>query len=253
MKNKNVVCIIQARMESGRLPGKILLDLEGKPVLLRGVDRVLESKKINQVVVATTIKPHDQEIADLIKNYHPRVAVFRGSEEDLLDRYYQAAKEFKAGIIIRITSDCPLIDSEVLDKVINVFLQSGEDIDYVANILIKRTYPRGLDVEVFSFNVLEKMWREIKREEKYYREHVTSFIRGNPDLFKCKNITHDIDYSFHRWTLDVEEDYGLIKIIYQELYPKNPNFKMKEIIELFNKRPELIKINQDVEQKNPHL
>ena len=250
MKGKKIVCIIQARIGSTRLPGKILLNLEGKPVLLRVVDRVLESQKVDKVVVATTTKEDDQKIVDLIKDYHPKVASFRGSEEDVLDRYYQAAKKYDADIIIRVTSDCPLIDSEVIDKAVEAFLEE-KDVDYSANILGERTYPRGLDVEVFSFSVLKKMWKGVK--EKDDREHVTLYLRKNPRLFKCKNIVNDMDYSFHRWTIDEEKDYKLIKIIYQELYLKNPNFKMKEIIELFNRRSELVKINQGVEQKNAHL
>lgn len=246
MAYKKIVCIIQARMGSSRLPGKVLLDLEGKPVLLRVIDRVLESKNINQVVVATTTNLNDQKIVDLLKDYHSKVFVFRGSEEDVLDRYYQAAKGQKADVVVRITSDCPLMDSEVLDKVINVFLKE-KDIDYASNVFAKRTFPRGLDVEVFSFEVLEKTWQEA--ENKDDREHVTLYIRKNPDLFKCMNVAHDTDYSHYRWTLDEKEDYELIKIIYQELYPKNPDFRMADIIELFDKKPELVKINQHVEQK----
>lgn len=237
-------------MGSTRLPGKILLKLEGKPVLLRVVDRVLESKKINQVVVATTTNPQDKKIVDLLKSYHPKVVVSRGPEEDVLGNYYQRAKEHGADIIVRITSDCPLIDSEVLDKVIDIFLKE-KDLDYVSNVLGKRTYPRGLDVEVFSFKILKKMAQIATGKDD--REHVTFYIRKNPGLFKCKNVVNDTDYSFHRWTLDEKDDYKLIKIIYQKLYPKKPNFKMKDVIKLFDKNPELIKINQEVEQKLSHF
>jgi len=250
MNKKKIVCIIQARMGSTRLPGKIMLDLVGKPVLLRVVDRVLESKKIDQIVVATTTNPNDQKVVNLIENYHPKVFVYRGSEEDVLDRYYQAAKYYKADSIVRITSDCPLIDPEIIDKVINTFLEE-KDIDYASNVLGKRTYPRGLDVEVVSFEALKKTWQEA--HEPDYREHVTLYIGKNPNLFKSKNITNTSDYSYYRWTIDERNDYNLIKIIYQELYPKNPNFKMEEVINLFKKRPELIKINQDVKQKLSHF
>jgi len=252
MNHKKIVCIVQARSASCRLPNKVLLDLAGKPVLLRVVDRILESKKIDQIVVATTTKKRDQKIVDLVKNYHPRVAIFRGSEEDVLDRYYQAAKHFKAEIIVRITSDCPLIDPEVIDKVIDVFLPADKKVDYASNTFIKRTYPRGLDVGVFDFKTLEKIWREEKDKES--REHVGAYyLRKNPHLFKCKNIVNKIDYSYHRWTIDEIDDYKLIKIIYQELYAKNPNFRMSDVIALFNKKPELIKINQHVKQKNPRF
>ncbi len=243
---KKIVCIIQARTGSTRLPSKVLLDLEGKPVLLRVIDRILQSKIIDQIVIATTKKIGDRRIVDLVGNYHPRVDIFLGSEDNVLDRYYQAAKKFKAKIIVRITSDCPLIDPEVVDKVISAFLREKET-DYAANVLGQRTYPRGLDVEVFSLAALKKMWQNAKNKDD--REHVTLYLRKRPQLFKCKNVANDIDYSYHRWTLDEKADCKLIRIIYQKLYLKNPNFRMKDIIKLFEKNPKLIKINQYVEQK----
>ncbi len=248
LKRKKIICVIQARTGSTRLPRKVLLDLEGKPVLLRVVDRILESKKIDQIVVATTDKKRDETIVRLIKGYNSKVGIFQGSENDCLDRYYKAVKKYNPDAILRITADCPLIDPEVVDKVVDAFLDFNGD--YVTNTLGKRTYPRGLDAEVFSFKILEKMWKDVKGE--LYRDNLTLFIRKNPDLFKCKNVINPIDYSFHRWTLDEEDDYKLIKIIYQQLYKKNPNFRMKDILELFDKNPDLIKINQYVEQKNPH-
>ncbi len=247
---KKIVCIIQARMGSTRLPGKILLNLEGKSVLLQVIDRVLKSKKIYQIVVATTTNPNDRKIVDSVKNYHLKVSVFRGSEEDVLDRYYQAAKKFKANVIVRVTADCPLIDWKVLDKAINVFLKD-KDLDYASNVLGKRTYPRGLDVEVLSFQTLERIWQEVYVKKD--REHVTLFIKKNPNLFKCKRITNYSDYSCHRWTLDEKDDYKLIKLIYQKLYPKNPDFGMREIIKVLNENPELAKINKLIEQKNPQF
>jgi len=243
-----VICVVQARMGSTRLPGKVLMDLAGKPSLLHQIERLLGAKKIDHIVVATTTKEQDNAIVKAVKNCHPRVTAFQGSEMDVTDRYYLAVKDFHPDAVIRITGDCPLIDPEVVDKVIEEFINSKAD--YVANVLGKRTYPRGLDTEVFSFQFLEKMWKELNDELD--RESITLYVRRNPSLFKCKNVTSPVDYSFHRWTLDERDDYELIKTIYQELYVKNTNFKMKDILELFKKRPELIKINQHIEQKNPH-
>lgn len=240
-----IVCIIQARTGSRRLPGKILLDLAGKPVLWRVLERVLASKLIKQVVVATTSEPNDQKIVDLARAYGEGVAVFRGSTEDVLDRYYQAAKKFGAEAVVRITADCPLIDPEIIDKVIKAFLEN-KDIDLAANCLDKRTYPRGLDAEVFSFKALEKSWREAK--EPPQREHVTPYLRNHPEIFKAVNVINETDLSFHRWTIDEEADYQLIKIIYDRLYAKKPQFRMKDVLELFQQEPKLITINQYVEQ-----
>ncbi len=241
----NIVCIIQARTGSSRLPGKVLLNLEGKPVLLRVIDRVLESDRINRVVVATTISPEDQQICDLVEGYDDSVSVFRGSQDDVLERYYLAAKEAGADAVVRITSDCPLIDPQVIDKVIGAFLKEKKD--YTANILGKRTYPQGLDTEVFTFKALEEMHN--KAEEKEDREHVTLYLRKRPEEFQCLNVENEKDLSFHRWTLDEQADYDLIKEIYGELYRKNPHFRMKDVVELFERRPELLKINQNVKQK----
>lgn len=245
MPDFKIICIVQARSGSSRLKGKVFLDLAGKPILLRVLDRILKSKRINQIIVATTIKKEDDKIVELVKDYHPKIAFFRGSEKDVLERFYKASVKFKADVIVRITGDCPLIDSEIIDKVIGSY---NKNTDYASNIFKKRTYPRGLDVEIFSFKTLEKMQKEAKNKED--REHVTLYLRKNPELFSYKNVIGKKDYSFYRWTVDQEEDYNLVKIIYRELYSKNPDFRMKDIIKLFNNNPELIKINQHVEQKN---
>jgi len=252
MKRKKIICVIEARTGSTRLPKKVLLDLEGKPVLLRIVDRILESKGIDRIVVATTIKKEDLSIVNLIKGYHPKVDVFQGSEDDVADRYYNAAKKYHPDAVVRIAGDCPLIDPLAVNKVIDVFLKFNPDL--ASNVFLKRTYPRGLDTEVFSFTLLKKLSKELKElkdDENKDREHITTFVKRNLESFNCKGVFNDKDYSFHRWTLDEADDYKLIKIIYQELFKKNPNFRMKDIIKLFEKRPELIKINQYVEQKNP--
>ncbi|MGY5871402.1 MAG: glycosyltransferase family protein [Candidatus Thorarchaeota archaeon] len=240
-----IACIIQARVGSTRLPNKILLKISNKEILLHVVDRVLRATRIDEVIVATTTCQNDKLVVDLIENFnHEKVSTFSGSEEDVLDRYYQAAKKSSSDIVIRITSDCPLIDWELLDHMVNVFVDG--DYDYISNVLTKRTYPRGLDVEVFSFSVLKKMWESC--DKKREREHVTTYVRENPSLFKTKNIQQDVDLSHLRWTVDEDDDLKLVRIIYEELY-HNPSFRTEDILELIKKRPELATMNKHVEQK----
>ncbi len=248
-KKKEIICVVQARTGSSRLPKKVLFEIAGKPVLLHVVDRLLRSKKIDHIIVATTTKKRDDPIVRLIKGYHQKVSFFRGSEEDVLDRFYHAVKQYKPKGVMRITADCPLIDPEIVDKVVDEFLKFK--VDYVSNTLGVRTYPRGLDAEIFSFKLLEELWKETLWSTD--REHVTLFARRSPTLFNCRRVFNDKDYSFYRWTLDEASDYKLIKIIYRELYRKNKNFDMNDAVDLFKKFPNLIKINQDVEQKDPHF
>lgn len=246
MIKMKISCIIQARVGSTRLPKKVLLKIQGKEILIHVLERVSYSKKIDKIIVATTLDSDDDEIETIVQGYNfSRVKVFRGSEEDVLDRYYQAAKETGADIIVRITSDCPLIDWNLIDQIITEF-QKG-DYDYVSNVLDRRTYPRGLDVECFSFTILEKMWNICK--EKREREHVTTYVRENQTLFRTKNIEQDVDWSILRWTVDEKDDLKLIKIIYDKLYQNKPDFNTKDILTLIKKEPELANINKHVEQK----
>jgi spore coat polysaccharide biosynthesis protein SpsF len=245
--SKNIVCIIQARMGSTRLPNKVLKPLCGKALLLRVVDRVLAAKYINNIVVATTTNPKDEAIVKLLHNYHPNVSVSRGSEEDVLDRYYKAAKAADADLVVRVTSDNPMIDPDVIDTVIKEFLEDPK-LEYASNNIGKHTYPRGLDAEVITFATLEKLWRTTT--EPIDREHVTIRIKRFPNEFKWKSIVNDKDLSFYRWTVDEDSDFKLATIIYERLHKKNPNFRMKDVLELFKNDPHLIKINAHVEQKN---
>lgn len=240
----NVVCIIQARMGSTRLPGKVMLDLCGETVLGHVIERVKKVENIDEIVVATTTKEDDSIIVEEALKYG--VKVFRGSEEDVLSRYYYAAKENEADVVVRITSDCPLIDPEIVDEMLNKFksLYKKNEVDYLSNTL-DRTFPRGLDTEVFSFKQLEVAYSKAK--EKYQREHVTPFIYENSNnIFYYKN---DIDYSKYRWTLDTKEDFELISKIYEELYKEQHDFYLNDIIELFRIKPELFNINSHIEQK----
>lgn len=238
------VAIIQARMGSTRLPGKVMMDLYGKTVLEHVITRVKKAKEIDEIVIATTVREDDNLIAEEAKRL--RVKSFRGSEEDVLSRYYYSAKENEADIVVRITSDCPLIDPKIVDGIIEFYKSNKYDlVTNAGSDLSQRTYPRGLDTEVFSFKELEAAYIEAK--EIYQREHVTPFIYENSDnIFYYKN---DIDYSKYRWTLDTEEDFELINKIYEGLYTGEHNFYFEEILDLFKKQPELFNINEHIEQK----
>jgi len=242
---KNIVCIVQARVGSTRLPNKIFLELKGKAILGQDIERLKHSKLITKIVVACPDTKENDVIEKYVKENYPEVGVWRGSENDVLDRYYGAAKNFGAEVVIRITSDCPLIVPEVVDKVIQAFLDRGDD--YVSNVLGKRMYPRGFDTEVFSFAALERMWNEGKEQDD--REHVTIYLRKNPEKFSASNVEGENDYSQYRLTLDVQKDYELIKAVYEALDEKEV-LKLDSIIKFLEKNPELAKINQEVEQKH---
>jgi len=242
-----ILAIIQARMGSTRLPEKILKKVEGKEILAHVIERVLRSKMVDLIVVATTTSKKDDVIASFINNYvNNKIKLFRGSENDVLDRYYQAAKEYSADIIIRITSDCPLIDSDIIDKIVQEFIKQ-RDYNYISNTLINRTFPRGLDVEVFNFKTLETLKKVATTIEE--KEHVTWYIKKHPEKFKTKNIINNKDLSHLRWTVDEENDLKFIRKIYSRLYHKKNDFKTKDILKLLEEEPELSNINSTVKQK----
>lgn len=243
----NVACIIQARMGSTRLPGKILLPLQGKPMLHHVIDRVNDAKTVTQIVIATTTNPPDQAIADVVTRYSPKTTVFRGSEDDLLDRYTKAARMVRADIVVRVTSDCPLIDPEILDQLV-LLLLNDPSLDYASNVLGELTYPRGLDVQAVRMSVLERIWSAATEPED--REHVTLYIRKHPDQFNTAKITLTPPrHEGNRWTVDEDADYRFVKEIYARLYPTNPKFRMRDVFTLLEREPDLAKINAAVEQK----
>lgn len=248
MKDKKIVAIVQARMGSTRLPGKVMKKILGKEVILHDIERLKQIKNLDEIVIATTTKNTDSIIVETVKNYDSNIGIFRGSEEDVLDRYYKAAKKFNADVIVRITSDCPLIDPLVSDKVIDAFIDNN--CDYCSNTL-KRTFPQGLDTEVFSFEALEKAWNEAK--EDYQREHVTPYLYEHPEKFKLLNISNDKDLSHLRWTLDTIEDFNFINEIYKRLYSEKNIFDMNDILNVLEKEPYLIDINKNIKQKSINL
>ncbi len=229
-------------MGSTRLPNKVLEDLAGQPMLARVVNRTRRAKTLDTVVVATTTQPADDIIIHLCQKQgwlH-----FRGSEEDVLDRYYHAALASKADVIARITSDCPLIEPEIIDRVVNEFLSYYPEVEYLSNTLI-RTFPRGLDVEVMSFDALKKAWQE--DDNAAWREHVTPYIRHHAEKFGIRNLANDTDYSYMRWTVDTIEDLTFVRKIYD--YFKNDTFSWREVLHLLAMYPEWLQINQHVQQK----
>ena len=231
-----ISCIIQARTGSSRLPNKVLMKInEEQTILEHVIDQLSFSKSIKKIIIATTNLKQDDIIEKLGRKL--KIDVFRGDSLDVLDRYYKCAKEFNLDNILRITSDCPLIDPEVVDKIIKKF--EIEKYDYVSNTLI-RTFPIGLDAEIFSLEVLEKTWKNAILPSE--REHVTPFIRSKKMDFSIGNIENEEDLSKIRITLDRKEDYELIKLIMKEC--KKRPILLQDIIKLFEDKPELMKINE---------
>jgi spore coat polysaccharide biosynthesis protein SpsF len=240
-----VVAIIQARIGSTRLPGKVLKKILGKSLLDFQLERLRQVNNIDEIVIATTTNVNDLPVVEWCKQNS--ISFYRGSEEDVLSRYYEAATIFNADIVVRLTSDCPLIDPKVVETVINHYITHKESVDYVSNSLI-RTFPRGLDTEVMSYSVLKQVHMEAI--SKPHREHVTAYIYSHPERFKLLNVSNNLDQSRFRLTVDTIEDFQLIRNIIEELYPQNQNFDLNDIIALLERNKEWFLINQHIEQKS---
>lgn len=242
-KVNETLIILQARMSSSRLPNKVLMPILGKPMLAHQIARLSQVKTPHKLIIATSDQKSDDAIAELCSKLN--VNCFRGSLEDVLARYYQAAQAYNIDNsvknVVRVTGDCPLIDSNTIDQVIELFLTSK--VAYCSNC-IPATLPDGLDVEVFTLAALKKAYQLAKKPSE--REHVTPFIRNNPQLFTTKNFFHSPDLSHYRWTVDEAADFKLVSEIYQALYPKNQYFKLADIVRLMQQQPELAKINQHI-------
>lgn len=238
------VIVVQARMTSTRLPGKVLKEVMGKPLLEYQIERLLRVKMADEIVIATTINETDLPIVALAQRLG--VCVTRGSEHNVLSRYYEAAKSRHADVVVRVTSDCPLIDPEEVDKIIGFFLAHRDECDYVSSGL-KRTYPLGMDAEVFPFAALTEAFAEATDEEEL--EHVTPFIYRRPARYRLANYRGPDGLAHHRWTVDTPEDFTLVERIISALYPDKPRFGLADIVELLKKYPDWIDINAHVQQK----
>jgi spore coat polysaccharide biosynthesis protein SpsF len=212
-------------------------------MLARVVARTARASLLDGVVVATTASPTDDIIAETCMRYHWQF--FRGNEDDVLDRYYQAAKHYAAETVVRVTGDCPLIDPEIINRVVAVFQETMPD--YASNTL-RRTYPRGLDVEAMKLKSLARAWREAS--EPWHRIHVTPYIYQNPKLFSLVSVTDETDHSSYRWTVDTQQDLEFMRSIYTLLHGGD-TFSWRDVLKLLNEDPKLGNMNRDVVQKTP--
>jgi spore coat polysaccharide biosynthesis protein SpsF len=257
---ENVVAIIQGRMSSSRLPGKILADIAGQPMLQRVFIRTSRSASVSKTLFATTTDPSDDPVAEYCD--FSGIPFTRGSQFDVLDRYYQAAKSAKADVVVRITADCPVIDHELIDNVVNTLLE--DEYDFVCNRLPppwSRTYPIGLDVEACTFKALAKAWKEAK--EPQHREHAMPYFYEEVQLsaisrqlsegvssrgFRIAVLNHTTDFGDYRWTVDTPEDLEFMRQVYSRFEGRD-DFTWKEVLDLVHDNPDLMKINAGVQHK----
>jgi spore coat polysaccharide biosynthesis protein SpsF len=229
-----ILAILQARLSSSRLPGKVLKHILGKPMLLHQIERIQNSKRIDKLVVATSTEKSDDAIEKMCLDNN--VEVFRGELENVLDRFYQCAKKYNPDYIVRLTGDCPLADWKIIDDMIQYYLD--EELDYMST---SPKLPDGLDAEVMTMSALSEAKQKAVLPSEL--EHVTQYINKNPNKFKNEHFNFDKDLSHIRWTVDESEDFILVEKIYQALYEDNPLFLMNDILKLLDQRPELNKIN----------
>lgn len=237
----SIMAFVQGRMGSTRLPGKVLFDLRGKSVIERVIERAAQARRVDEVVFLTTIAPADLALVALCAS--KKIRVFCGSEDDVLDRFYQAARLLKPSHIVRITADCPVIDPGIIDHVIERHIASQAD--YTSNTLVE-TYPDGEDVEVVAYEALKTAWEKASLSSE--REHVTLYFRNHPEMFDLFSVQSDNDNSALRWTLDTPQDYVFLSKVYDELGAKSDLFGMREILDLLNEKPELNAVNAGIKR-----
>lgn len=244
MSKKKIGAIVQARMGSERLPGKVMADINGKPLLEHLIERLKAVKRIDIIIIATTDKERDKPILKLSEQLG--VYSFAGDEDDVLNRFYHAAKKFNIDVVVRITADDPLKDPKIISKVLETYMNSN--VDYVTNVL-KRTYPDSMVTEIFPFSVLEKAFKGAR--VSHHREHVTPYIYENPQLFSILNVEAEGIYKRPdlRIQVDTPEDLKLVRSIFRLLQKPNKLIELEDIIELFEKRPDLHKINSHIKER----
>ena len=245
MSNKKITVMIQARIGSSRLPNKILEKIENKPMIWHVINRVKQIKSVQQIALITTKEKSDKVLLKIAED--EGIIGFAGSTDDVLDRHFQCALNIDADPIIRITSDCPLIDPFLVEDILQFYLSN--DFDYVSNTIIP-TYPDGLDAEIFSFNTLEKLVRHAKLHSE--REHVTTAIPKNPQLFQFSNYKNKKDLSSFRWTVDRPKDLQFVREIYSRMMPRTI-FLMDDILKIISNEPHLLEINKGISRNEGHL
>jgi spore coat polysaccharide biosynthesis protein SpsF len=235
--------IVQARMGSTRLPGKVMLTLQDQTMLGHVITRLQRSRYLADIVVATSNLTRDLSIMEEATRYDVRA--FAGSEQQVLERFVQAARAHPTDIIVRISANCPLIEPGIIDEMIEQFRSETGAIDYMSNTLL-RSFPRGLDVEIFTQDVLEKAYERARQKDE--QEHVTPYIYRHPEQFRIRSYVNKIDYSAYRWILDTVEDWRFIQEVYRHLYPKKPAFSWQDVLDLLVQKPSLAMINSGVKQ-----
>jgi len=239
------LAIIQARYSSNRLPGKVLRELQGKPMLLQQIDRVKRANNIDKLVVATSVEESDNPIAELCETNN--IEYFRGDLDDVLKRFYDCAAYYNATNLVRLTGDCPLLDPKIIDDTVSLHIK--EQSDYTSNCL-RLSYPDGQDVEVFTFEALKDAHQNAKKPSE--REHVTPFIRNHKNYSKS-NLMNGVDLSDYRMSVDHLVDFNFAELVYNELYELNPNFSLNDIINLLKNKPEIKSVNQDIEYNEGYM
>ena len=232
----NIAAVVQARVTSTRLPGKVLKTLAGKPMIIQQLERIDHCSMLDKVILATSVDVTDDPLAKVVQAVGREV--FRGSLNNVLNRYYEAARQYSPDHVVRLTGDCPLVDPRIIDQVIQAHVEQPND--YTSNTL-KPSYPDGLDVEVVTFSALEKCFKLARLPSEL--EHVTQYIHNHVGEFRVCNVKHKSDLSNMRWTVDEPEDFEFVETIYKKLFTKNPSFDMHDVLDLLTAEPELQRIN----------
>ncbi len=236
-----ILGVVQARVSSTRLPAKVLAPILGEPMLARQLERVLRAQRLDAVVVATSTDPSDDPLEAVCAE--AVVDCFRGTLDDVLDRFHAAAERYGADHVVRLTGDCPLIDPAVIDAVVDLHLSAA--FDYTSNVQ-PPTFPDGLDAEAIRAETLDTVWQEARLPSE--REHVTPFVLKHSERFRLGNLENAEDLSPLRWTVDEPEDLGFVRAVYEALYPADPAFEMRDVLALLARRPELAGINTHIER-----
>jgi spore coat polysaccharide biosynthesis protein SpsF (cytidylyltransferase family) len=236
-----VLAILQARISSSRLPGKVLLPVLGEPMLFRQIERIRRAGRIDHLVVATSTDRSDDALVEACTAR--KIPCARGSLDDVLDRFVQCALPYQPDIVVRLTGDCPLADPRLIDAMLQAFAVG--DYDYLSNAS-PPSFPDGLDVEVMRFSSLVVAYREAKLPSE--REHVTPFFRAHPERFRLGNYTSEVDRSGLRWTVDEAQDMEFVRSVYELLYPAKPDFSTEDILELLESHPQLQSLNSNLER-----